>query len=220
MLLMPRGTQAAHPPSLGSGPRRLRLGSAALLFTLLAGIPVRAEFIYRQVNLAYLTQRADVIVQGRVVGVRYEGLPGYPNVPTVRVTLEVERMLRGPAVERYTFREMLRPKDQYRRAGKRGYVAGERLLVFLPAPSEYGLSSPLGREQGRFHIGRDQRGREVIANEFQNAGLFKNVPEKAEEQGLSLSEDELRTASVRQGTVDLKDFLLLLKSLAKLPRIE
>ena len=217
---MPRGTQAAHSPSLWSGLRRSRLGSAALLFTLLAGIPVRAEFIYRQVNLAYLTQRADVIVQGRVVGVRCEGLPGYPNVPTVRVTLEVERMLRGPALERYTFREMLRPMDQYRRAGKRGYVAGERLLLFLPAPSEYGLSSPLGREQGRFHIGRDQRGREVIANEFQNAGLFKNVPEKAEELGLSLSEDELRMTSVPQGIVELKDFLHLVQTLTQLPRIE
>src|SRR2546425_12694926 len=166
MLLMPRGTQAAHSPSLGSVLRRLRLGSAVLLVTLLAGIPVRAEFIYRQVNLAYLTQRADVIVQGRVVGVRYEGLPGYPNVPTVRVTLEVERMLRGPAVERYTFREMLRPMDQYRRAGKRGYVAGERLLVFLPAPSEYGFSSHPRRGERRFHNGSAPRGRGGIAHKI------------------------------------------------------
>src|SRR3989442_7088213 len=97
MLLMPRGTQAAHSPSLWSGLRRLRLGSAVLLVTLLAGIPVRAEFIYPQVNLAYLTQRADVFFQGRVVGVRYEGLPGYPNVPTVRVTLEFDRMFPGPS---------------------------------------------------------------------------------------------------------------------------
>src|SRR3989442_13888328 len=146
MLLMPRGTQAAHSPSLWSGLRRLRLGSAVLVVTLLSRIPVRAEFIYRQVNLAYLTQRADVIVQGRVVGVRYEGLPGYPNVPTVRVTLEVERMLRGPAVERYTFREMLHPMDQYRRAGKRGYVVCERLLVVLPTATEDCLCTLPGRE--------------------------------------------------------------------------
>jgi hypothetical protein len=215
-----RGTLARPSP---------QLFMVGLMFALAAAAPARAELIYRQVNLAYLTARADVIVQGRVAGVRYEGLPGYPHVPTVLVTLEVERMLRGPAVGRYTFREMLRPVEQYRKSAKRGYLVGERLLLFLPSPSQYGLTSPLGREQGRFHIARDPRGRDVISNELNNAGLFKDVPQKAEEEGVSLSPGELRMISVSQGRqgpqgpqglVELKDFLHLVQTLTQLPRIE
>jgi hypothetical protein len=215
---MPRGTQAAHSPSLWSGLRRSRLGSAALLFTLLAGIPVRAEFIYRQVNLAYLTQRADVIVQGRVVGVRYEGLPGYPNVPTVLVTLEVERMLRGPAGKQYTFREFLLPANRAR--GKRGYAVGQRLLLFLPEPSQYGLSSPLGGEQGRFRIQPDQKGNEVITNGFGNLGLFNNVAKSAAQAGLSLSSDKLRVPGTARGPVPLDDFVSLVEQLAAVPKFQ
>ncbi len=191
-----------------------------LLALLLAGIgfPARAQFLVRQVNLTELTRRAAIILQGRVVDVRYEGLPGYPHVPTVLVRLAVERVLRGPDTARYTFRELLlshRPGNS-----KRGYVVGERLLLFLPEPSQYGLSSPLGREQGRFHIGSDQRGGEVIANEYQNAGLFKNVETDAEQEGVALTRDQLQIARTRVGAVLLKDFVSLVKALEVLPRLE
>ena len=68
-----------------------------LLAFLLSSSPLPAQFIVKPVNLAYLAQRADVIVQGRVTEVRHESLPGYPNIPTVVVTLRVETMLRGQA---------------------------------------------------------------------------------------------------------------------------
>jgi len=197
--------------------RRNWFASAVVLLGMVtAALPARAEFLMRQVNLAYLAQRADVIVQGRVTGVRYEGLPGYPHILTVLVTLEVERMLRGPAGRQFTFRQWISSRREL--GAKRGYLVGQRLLLFMPAGSDAGLSSPLGQEQGRFHITRDARGSEQIANEFGNAGLFKNVPETVEKAGASLNEKQLQTASKPSGPVPLEDFVGLVEHLKSLPR--
>jgi hypothetical protein len=190
--------------------------AVVLLGMVAAALPARAEFLMRQVNLAYLAQRADIIVQGRVTAVRYEGLPGYPHIPTVLVTLEVERMLRGPEGRQYTFRQWIPSRREL--GGKRGYQVGQRLLLFMPAASDAGLSSPIGQEQGRFHIMRDARGADRVANEFNNAGLFKNVPETAEKAGASLDEKQLQTASTPSGPVPLEDFVGLVEHLKVLPR--
>jgi len=210
--------------SPGTGGRRLaRCGSAAVVGAttlIIAAIPMRAQYIMRQVNLSALAQRADIIVQGRVVNVRYEGLPRYPNIPTVQVTLQVEEMLHGPTDQRFTFREYLPGPAGMARMGKRDYLVGQRLLLFLPNPSQYGLSSPLGREQGRFQITRDQGGNEVVANGFGNAGLFRNVAEEAGKAGATLSARQLRVTAHERGPVPLDDFVSLVKDLGSLPRTE
>jgi hypothetical protein len=206
------------------GDRRERGGSgwllalAVLLVTSAGATLAHARLIYRQVNLAYLTQRADVIVQGRVVEARYEPLPGYSHIPTVRVTLEVERMLRGPEGNRFSFRELVPPLEA--RQGKRGYLVGQRLLLFLPAASRYGLSSPLGGDQGRFRILRDAPGHEFVENGLRNAGLFKKVPEAAERAGARLTDEQVRLTATPRGPVPLKDFVSLVQHLTPLPRIQ
>jgi hypothetical protein len=186
---------------------------------LLAAAPaVQAQYLARQVNLSYLAQRAGVIVEGRVIAARYEGHPDYPHVPTVLITLQVEQMLRGPEGERYTFRQFLLPREV--RGGKRGYAVGQQLLLFLPEPSRYGLSSPIGHEQGRFHILRDQRGRDMVENEFHNLGLFHNVAQDAEQGGAALSDQQLSVTASTGGPVPLEDFTRLVRHLMLLPRIE
>jgi len=171
-----------------------------------------AQFLYRQLTLPELTQRAAIIVQGRVIEARYEGHPDYPHVSTVLVTLQVEQMLRGPARQLFSFRQYIPPLEAEK--GKRGYAVGQRLLLFLPQPSRYGLSSPLGREQGRFRILRDRQGNELVQNGFGNAGLFKTLPEAAAKAGVSLSPSQLRLASVKRGPVPLEEFLTLVKHFA------
>ncbi len=208
---------SANPREAASLRERRLAWAAVLLGMFAAALPARAEFLTRQVNLVYLAQKAEFIVQGRVTSVRHEGLPGYPHIPTVLVTLEVEHMLRGPAGRQFTFRQWISSRRDL--AGKRGYQVGQRLLLFMPAASDAGLSSPIGQEQGRFHIMRDARGSEQIANEFGNAGLFKNVPETAEKTGAGLNEKQLQTASTRSGPVPLEDFVGLVEHLKALPRI-
>jgi hypothetical protein len=198
--------------------RALFLWPALVLVMSAAAAPAHAQFLYRQLGLPELAERAPIIVQGRVVEARYEGHPDYPNVSTVLVTLQVERMLRGPAEERLSFREFL-PGLQAR-MGKRGYLVGQRLLLFLAAPSRYGLSSPLGGEQGRFHILRDQRGNDLVENDLGNAGLFRNLGPAAARAGVSLSPSQLRLAEVGRGPVPLEELVSLVRQLASAARTE
>jgi len=190
----------------------------AVVLAMAWAAQAQAQFLYRQVALPELSQRAPIIVQGRIVEARYEGHPDYPNLSTVLVTLQVERTLHGGAAERLTFREFL-PGLQAR-MGKRGYLVGQRLLLFLPEPSRYGLSSPIGGEQGRFHIWRDQRGNELVENEFRNAGLFKNLAEAATQAGVSLSPQQARLAGVARGPVPLEDLVSVVKQFASVAGTE
>jgi hypothetical protein len=190
----------------------------AMLLLFLSSVPLFAQFMALPVDLAYLSQRASVIVQGKVISVRHENLPGFQNISTVSVTLGVETMLRGPSTKTYTFREAyigLRAKG-----GKNDYQTGQRLLLFLPSASSYGLSSPIGMEQGRFHIGRNAEGAEIVVNEMGNSGLFKNVVQKASREGRKLTQAQLRTASTKRGPVRLDELISLTKSLILLPRIQ
>ena len=190
---------------------------ATTLALILASFPLHAQLLVRPVNIVYLSQRAGVIVHGRVAEVVYESLPGYADIPTVKVILDVETMLRGPEGDTYTFREIflgLRAKT-----GKKGYKAGQELLLFLPIPSKYGLSSPIGNEQGRFHITRNRTGDPVVVNESGNIGLFQNVAEAAGIAGRSLTESQLRATASEREPVKLDEFVSLVKNLMLAPRI-
>ena len=195
-----------------TGSRRWWFRVALTLAFLGGAAPARAQFLYKRVALPYLVERAATIVQGRVAEVRYEGHPDYPNVPTVFVRLEVERMLRGTAREQFSFRQYV-PQIELMR-GKPEYAVGQRLLLFMPAPSRYALSSPLAREQGRFRIWRDRQGRELVENGHGNAGLFRNVAETAAKRGARLTPTELRVASTPRGPVPLEDLISLINQLS------
>jgi hypothetical protein len=212
-------TSASLGQKLKEGRRTWYWWSGMLVVVCGFASPASAQFLYRRVGLGELSQRAAIIVQGRVLDARYEGLPDYPHVPTVLVTLQVERMLRGPAEQHLSFREFL-PGPQGRMGGKRGYFPGQRLLLFLPEPSRYGLSSPLGGEQGRFRIGRDQRGNEVVANDFGNAGLFRDLVQDAARAGVSLSPEQARLAELKRGPVPLEALVSVVRQFASVARTE
>jgi hypothetical protein len=191
--------------------------AAAALVCVLSASSLPAQFAVRQVNLAYLSQRAEVIIQGQIASVKRTHLAGYPNIPTVEVTLNVERSLRGLPGRTYTFREVyfgLRSRE-----GKQGYSVGQSVFLFLPSPSQYGLSSPIGIGQGRFYIAADSAGNAKLANEYGNAGLFRDVERDAVRAGKQLTPDQRKLASTRRGPVPLEEFVSLVKSLTTLPRI-
>jgi hypothetical protein len=231
MRLSNRIFMGQHPAHAGARGARLHAGRRfrsfhriALLFALVAvassPLSAQVQALTRPVNLATLAQRAEVIVQGRVVEARYEPMPGYPNIRTVFVTLEVNRMLRGPSGARFTFRQYMGGGGTRRAGPKSGYAAGQEVLLFLPGESSAGLRSPLALDQGYFTIRRGPAGDAYIANQLANAGIFKNVPEAAQRAGLKLDNDQLRLVATPKGPVPLAKFMSLVEDLMTLPRNE
>jgi len=205
--------------------RACLLWLVVVLALLACAVPAQAQFLVRQVNLAELTQRAEFIVEGRVVEVRREGHPDYPNVPTLLVTLEVLDNIRGAAGERFSFRQYLdeielqtaRPGEAPVAVGKyskHGYAVGQELLLFLYPNSRYGLTSPIGAGQGRFRVMRDREGRRTVLNDFGNRGLFQDVAAGAQKAGLIVSPAESRLLQQPAGAADMETFVSLVKRLA------
>ena len=184
------------------------------------GVPsAQAQFLYRQLNLVELTQRAAVIVEGQVTAVRYEPLPGYPHIDTALVTLRVDQALKSAVGQSYSFREFF-PPGQSRMVHKRSYVVGQQLILFLPTPSQYGLSNPLGRQQGTFHITEDSKGNKFIANETGNAQLFAGVQQATTKAGRTLSRQPSELQALARGPVPLDTFVSIVKELSDLPGAE
>jgi hypothetical protein len=207
-----------RPSKLFHFQRTIVLRSAAtLLVLILSACNLSAQFLAKPVNLAYLSQRADVIMQGRITRVIEQPMPGYPNIPTVAVTIAVDQSLRGSTGKTYTFREVV--IGQKPKSSKRNYRAGQHFLLFLPTPSKFGLSSPIGLGQGRFRIADDTSGQLTIMNERNNVGLFQGFEKAARASGKQLTASQRRLASTEHGPVALDEFVSLVKSLATLPRI-
>lgn len=156
------------------------------------------------VDLDTLVHSAHTIVRGQVVSARVEPHPQFPNLQTVVVTLSVTKVLKGEAVSTITFRQFLwDARDLPVFAGYKG--AGE-LLLFLNPISPYGLTSPVGLEQGRFRILRDAKGNRYVINGRGNLGLFDHVADKASSHGLIFSKTIREMIARPSAHVPLNDF--------------
>ncbi len=189
------------------GSRSWRAGLVALASLLVAsGSPARAQssaLTVRQ-SLAELVEDAELIVRGHVISARVEPHPQFKNLDTVVVNFSVEETLKGSARKSLQFRQYV--WDIRDRLNAAGYIKGQELLLMLNPVSQYGLTSPVGLEQGRFRILRDSKGRAAAVNGRGNAGLFDSAEQQARAKGVTLSQRAL--AMVRQtaaGPVSLSD---------------
>ncbi|OLB92281.1 MAG: hypothetical protein AUI02_08375 [Acidobacteria bacterium 13_2_20CM_2_57_12] len=155
-------------------------------------------------DLDTLVQNAQTVVRGQVTSARLEPHPQFSNLQTVVVTLTVGKVLKGEATSTLTFRQYLwDDRDLPVFAGYKG--AGE-LLLFLNPISPYGLTSPVGLEQGRFRILRDAKGNRYALNGRGNVGLFSQVASKASARGLTLSKSVTEMMKQPSGQVPLDAF--------------
>lgn len=163
-------------------------------------------------NLDQLTDRASDIVRGSVISARVEKHPVLSNLDTVVVTLRVRDTLKGQAAGTFTFRQYIWDvRDRYDAAG---YRKGQDFLLLMIAPSEYGLSSPAGMEQGRFRIERDRAGREVAVNGADNFRLFDGLA-AANEKGVALTPRQTSLAAKhRKGPVELAELEAMIRAFA------
>jgi hypothetical protein len=197
-----------------------------LLFALLAlGSSVTAQQLFtRQLNLAQLAERAEFIVHGRVVDARQMPHPDYPNIIVRKVTVAVLTNVRGAPVRVFTFLEYVdRPRIRRPSRGEsfspnkardNAYRPGHEVVVFLYARSRYGLTSPVGAQQGSFRVLQDRSGRKAVVNGVNNAGVFDNVAAAAQIDAMKLSVAEQSLTTVESGPVDLKAFLALVTRFA------
>jgi hypothetical protein len=147
-------------------------------------------------GLDQLTDEADVIVHGYVTSTRIEPHPQLPNLNTIVVSLEVKDTYKGKPQKSLTFRQYVWDSDPQRELAE--YGKHQEVVLFLGPVSEYGLTSPVGLEQGRFRIYADQKKQVVAANGRGNLGLFHSVVTRARAHGVTLSPRTLKIAQQTQ----------------------
>lgn len=187
-----------------------------LLLACVVAAPVWAQHGALTVprNLDQLTDRAADIVRGTVISARVEKHPEFTNLDTVVVTLRVRETLKGAAQGTYTFRQYIWDiRDTHDAAG---YRKGRDMLLLMIAPSQYGLSSPAGMDQGRFRIARDRAGREIAVNGTGNMRLFDGLRAAADKEGIALSSSQMSlVAKPRKGPVELRELTALIREFAR-----
>jgi len=201
--------------SLSPAARLARLIPSALLLVLLCSpLPALGQrgAITAHRNLAQLTDGAANIIDGMVLSARVETHPTLSNLQTVLVTMRVARTLKGSASGRFQFRQLI--WDMRDRAEFAGYRRGEHLLLFMNRPSAYGLSSPVGLEQGRFRIMRNGAGEMTAINGQMNAALLTGVRER-----IGTARPPARVTALlqshRQGAIPLDDLAQLVGQLER-----
>jgi hypothetical protein len=146
-----------------------------------------------------------------VVSARIEPHPQLANLTTVVVSLRVTQSFKGNSGSVLTFREFIWDiRDKYDAAG---YRKGQDLLLVLNPVSSFGLTSPVGMDQGRFEISTGANGALVAVNGSGNVGLFSNMPTPQPGSKLSPASSALVTRH-RSGPVPLLQLQELIQTFA------
>jgi len=164
-------------------------------------------------HLGELVGESEIVVQGRVTSVTLEPHTQLKNLMTVVVTVQVEETLKGQPGTAYTFHQaVIDPRDQRQ---KLGYQTGQHVLLMLMKPSQYGLTSPAGLQQGRFRIEAGPDGTLQATNGAGNLGLFRGLSQHVQTKGLQLT-PEAQALAVRTeaGPVPLEQLKSLIRILA------
>lgn len=198
--------------------RRCVRHGLVVLFAFLAAAPALAQrgAMVLPRNLDQLTDRASDILRGTVVSARVEKHPELTNLDTVVVTLRVTETLKGGAAGSFTFRQYI--WDIRDRSDAAGYRKGQDLLLLLNAPTRYGLTTPVGVEQGRFRIEPDGKGGFTAMNGTANARLFDGLARSAA-QGIALTPAGASlVAKHRKGPIELGQLEDLIRAYAGVAR--
>lgn len=209
---------------MASSPRRFRvfpierfwlralpcLLSAIFLLGLTAPLAAQRGGMTKPMNLNELVDGAGVIVHGHIASVVAEPHPTYRSLNTLLITIRVSESLKGNVGATYTYRQYVWDvRDIYDSAG---YKRGQEVLMFLTAPSEVGLSSPVGLQQGVFHVRRDAQGRATVSG---RSMLFERLEPQLQQKGVRLP-DRLASmvANPPRGPMPLDDMRELIRGLA------
>ncbi len=200
----------------GNPVRCLKQFGLAVFLVLVLAIPLTAQRGALTVprSLDQLIDLSATIVRGNVVHAAVQSHPKFANIQTLVVTIRVRETLKGQAKKYFTFRQYI--WDVRDRFDTAGYRKGQHLLLLMHGPSRYGLSSPVGLEQGRFRILRDQEGKEYAVNGRANVGLFREMAPRLQQRGVDLQPVMARLVSQhRKGPVKLDELTNLVRTITR-----
>ncbi len=111
----------------------------------------------RQVDLSEMVEASGMIFSGQVLSV--EGTTDERGDIVTRTTFRIEQPVRGvmPGTVTITQYGGVTESGSMVLAHMRYFTEGERVMVFLYPPSELGLTSPIGMNQGAFTIDAQNR---------------------------------------------------------------
>lgn len=213
-------SQVIRVNGVSAPPRKWRVpllaaGMATVLcLTVLAGQAwAQRDARVLQRNLAELVGDSYTILVGKVTSVRAEVHPQIPNLNTIFVTMQVSEVWKGQAGPTFSFRLFVNSELDFK--AKLDYGNGQDVLLMMTQPSQYGLSSPAGLEQGRFRVQSDANGNRTIVNSLNNAGLFAHISKSAPKLDAQLAGLSARQVLVEQkvGPIAFDDFRTIVKTL-------
>jgi hypothetical protein len=181
----------------------LALGGAWLL------APPSQALSLQPLNVSDLVRESTQIVRGTVTAVN-EGMD-LNHLPYTEIQVRVSETIRGASMATLTFRQFGLQTPQSAENGRRyvglvagmpRYAEGDNVLLFLGPVSAIGYRTTVGLGQGRFAL----RGGN-FQNDFNNAGLFKNVTYGKP----ALSDREKSMVATEQGAVRADAFVGLVR---------
>jgi hypothetical protein len=193
--------------------RRIRFSAALPLLLACVVSPIFAQrgAVTVHQDLDQMVQESDVIVQGNVLSAKVEPHPQLNNLMTVLVTLDVHDTLKGKAGKTFQFRQYIWDIRDQLDASR--YAKGQEVLLLITRPSQYGLSSTVGLEQGRFRVSYDN-GRAMATNGKGNAALFSKTAATTKSRNLKLSAQTKRLmVNQNSGPIALDDLKAAIRDL-------
>lgn len=188
------------------------LAALSIALSLPANLHAQRGAISAPLNLVQLTDRSQLIVRGYILSANFEPHPDMARLRTVVVKVKISETLKGSAPKVYSFRQFVWDiRDRFDLAG---YRKGQEVLLMMNNPSEVGLSSPVGLEQGRFLIVSDRDGNKRVVNGHANAGLFTGMIAELQRRKITLR-PELTSVMQRTGPVGTAEFAELVRLLVQ-----
>jgi hypothetical protein len=143
-----------------------RWGSMLSLLLVAIHSPTSNAASVRFVPLDEMVDTAAIAFHGRVTGNRSER-DSLLNVVVTYTTFEVTDVLKGNVGKQHTIKQIggVLPdgSEGYRVHGVPRFAVGEEVVVYLAGVSQWGFSSPIGLQQGRFAV-TEQEQRKVVSN--------------------------------------------------------
>jgi hypothetical protein len=156
---------------------KLLLTAMSLWILLWQPQPLFAQHLMMMTyNLEEMVEAVDRIFTGKVVSAKEDYISAAGGMlPLTIYTFEVDDVLKGNIGKTLSIKQF---GHQSSFGGQRipRYMQGQVVMLFLHPNSEYGLTSPVGLEQGAFLVKTIGGVKVSVINGRRNQGLFERSP--------------------------------------------